>query len=402
MPASINPSRRVLGPSFIKTRNAVFYSQGSVVIQERLSTFQVVTARANTEEAREDALTYEIRLTPAGRLNALSVLWPHGASKPGDLVHATAEITAIDLGTNIATFNSLKRFRNGAPVRLATSVNDAPDGLVAGALAYLRKITDTTGTFHDTEADALANLNIKDIADTGTGRHTIIEEEYLIIQPIDGSPSETWWNTAIIGQPALALGGNRTAIGGAVFEAYRRFGVAPTNAASFFTEGTDAIADTSFAFSDIKTETFSMGWGAAEPWATLFTRDGIAAEFPLQLSPWGDTANGVQTRRIDSLGAQVTASPIGLSESHILAKRFAQGAGAGRGRRIVSADPLNLISETAGLLYVRLYGAILTDPGSLVWDQLTERTGELAWAAQRVVTAGVPGDLFYVGADAPA
>ncbi len=397
-----NPAIRNLGPAWIKTRNKVFYAQGNVQLIEQLNTFNVRTARAGTTEKREDSLTYLIRFTPVGKLDALSVCWPHGASKPGDLVHATAKVVSIALDTNIITFDSLARFRDGSPIRLETSAGDAPAGTTAGALRYLRKISSTTGTLHDTEAHALANTDIDDITDAGTGSHAIIEEEYLIIQPVDGSLPWQFHNTAVVEQPGLDLAGNRTPIGQVTFEAFRKFSTAPSNAASLYTRLGAAITDTSFDFADIDTEVFTIGWGAAAPWSGFYTRNGIQVAFALSLSPWGDAGNGITTRVITDLSCMARAIPHGLDEAAVLAKRAAQDAGAGRGRRIVSTDPLNIISSTADQLYIRLYGAILDDIGALNWDPVEERVDELTWMAQRVVTAGAPGDLFYVGASAPA
>lgn len=401
MPAPINPSLRVLGPCWIKTRNKAFYALSNVTLVEKLTTFEV-TLSNGTKELREDVLTMELHIPPVGKLDALSVLWPYGSCKPGDLVHAAAEITAVNAGTNVATLTSLTRFRTGAPVRPGSTLNDPPAGLTAGTIAYLKKASSTTATFHPTEADALAGTNTIDLTDAGTGRNTIIEEEYLILQPFDGSAPYRFFNTAVITSPAMNLGANKTAIGETVIECYRQFATLATDAAAFYDRPGAPIVDTSFAFSDIKTESFSLAWGAALPWSSMSTREAIGVSFPLSLNPWGGDANGVASRVITDLGAQVTATPIGFTADDLLAKRVLQGAGAGRGRRIVSADNLDIESTTADLLFVRLNGAIMTDPGALNWDSIIERTGQMAWAAQRVVTAGVAGDLYSVGASEPA
>lgn len=398
MPTPVNPALLIAGPAIVQTRNATFYSKGNIAVTPRRTTFDVGTARFPTLEQREDAFTYEIRFTPSGRLQALSTLFPYGATVPGELVHGVAQIVSIDTATEIITFSSLARFRDGAPVRLAT-FGSAPGGLTAGTLYYLRKLTSTTGTLHTTEANALAGTSAVNISSAGTGTHRIIEEEYLKIQTYDGTVYQ-FHNTAVTQSPELTLSAKATALGEVVFEAYRRFATAPTNSSAFYTKSSNAFSDSSFDPADIVTQAYDIAWGSSAPWAAMAAKDGgVRIAFPLSLEAWGDDASGVQTRKITSRGAEARFTPIGVSEDDILAKLVPQDTGAGRGRRVINTDDLN-ISGTG--LYVRLYGAFLAEPGALNYDAQIERASELLWRARNVVTAGAVGSIYYVGASAPS
>lgn len=397
MPTPINPALRIAGPAFIKTRDAAFFSKGAITVTPQRATFAIDTNRDGALELREESMTYQIQFTPTGDFNALSVLWPYGIARPGELIHAVATVSSIDDTTEIITFNSLARFRDGAPVRFATR-GTAPTGLTAGTLYYLHKLSATTGTLHTSEANALAGTSPVNITGSGTGLHTIIEEEYLYIQPFDGSAPFQFHNVQVAAQPELNLTAGATAIGAVTFEAFRKFATAPTDAAAFYSRPS-AITDDTFDPADILTQAYDVAWGASAPWSAISTRDGVRVAFGLTLQPWGDDAGGILTRQITAIECQARAIPVGLAETDLWDKLVVQGTGAGRGRRIQSSDPLN-ISATG--LYVRLYNAILEDPGAASYDLAADRTAELTWRAQRAVTSGVTGDLYYVGASAPA
>ena len=389
------PAIRIAGGCYAFTRNKAFYFKGLVTAEPKRTTFNVETNQHGVIEHREQDFTYEIKGTPAGRLDALSVLWPYGACAVGELVHAVTKLVSINAGTDVATFTSLARFRNGAPVMPgAVGTGVLPGGLTQ-TIFYLHIISGTTGTFHTTEAAAIAGTSPVDLTGSVTGECRIIEQEYLNLIDYQGNQYQ-FFNVAVVGLPNINGSAAKSPIGEVTFEAFRQFGIAPTNAASFYTKTTGVTLDTSFDPSAIVTEAFNMSWGVTAPWAAMATRDGIEMSFPLSLDPLGDDVIGVQSRIIKYADAQLSAMPIGISEDDVYAKLVAQGSGAGRGRRIVGTDNLDITSTTTNSLFARLYAAAL-QPSAQNYDPAADRAGRLTWKPNRSYTAGVANALYYVG-----
>lgn len=398
---SFNPATQILGPAYVFTRNKAFYSKGNIQLTPKLETFDVDVSHLGRIESRESNLSYEVRFTPVGRLNALAVLWPYGIVNPGELVHAMTDIVSVDTGTEVVTVLSTARFRDGAPVRVKPVGSGVlPTGLSATTLYYAHILSGTTLSLHDTEAHALANTNAINITASGTGLSRIIEQEYLKIIDRLGV-QHLFHNAAVVSSPDIVASAASTAIGEVVFECFRAFDVAPTNAASLYTRSTGVSLDTSFDPADISTEAYSLAWGSSAPWDAILTRDGVRCNFSLSLDPVGDDTVGTISRRITDASAQFSCRAVGISEDDIHTKLVPQGSGAGRGRRRTSSDNLNLSSTTAALLYARLYGAVL-EAGPMNWDRSLERVPELTWRPTRTFATGVANPLYYVGASAPA
>jgi len=395
MPTPINPALVIAGPAYVFTRNKAFYSKGNVVVSPKIETFGIELAAYGSIEDRESNASLEVKFTPVGRLDALSVLWPYGIVSPGELVHAVAQIVSVDTATEIITFNSLARFRDGAPIVTAT-LGTLPTGLSAG-LYYLHKLSATTGTLHTSEANALAGTSAVNLTASGTGISRIIEQEYLKIITLTGD-QYMFHNTAVVASPDFNGSAASTAIGEVTFEAFRKFGTAPTNANSFFTKSTGTTLDTSFDPSNIVTQAYSLAWGASLPWSALSTRAGIKATFPLSVEAIGDDASGLSTRRINSADAAFSCTPIGVTEDDVYTKLVLQDTGAGRGRRLTSTD--NLLLSDGSSVYLQLYGAVL-QPGSFNYDKALDRVGELTWKPTRTFASGVAKALYYVGGTTP-
>lgn len=400
MPNPLVPTfLEIPGPAFIKTRNAVIYTKGNVVVADTLTTFAIESAQVGKIEEREDLRSVTIKFTPAGKLSGMhSVLWPYGSVKPGNLVHGVARVASIDTGTEIITFDSLARFRDGAPVRFTTR-GTAPTGLTHGTQYFLHKLSSTTGTLHTTEANALAASSAVNISSAGTGEHAICEEEYLIVWGFDGN-KYTFHNTALVGMPDFIAAANATGIGEVTFEAFRAFNTAATNVASIYTAAVSSPSDTSFDPADIITELYDVSWGSSAPWSAMQLKEGARVAFSLDLAEVVDVT-GLITRKITALDATVTARPLNVTRSDLLAKLVMQSTGAGRGRRLAQSDALNIASTTASSFYFRLYAAILK-AGPINHDRMEEPVGDLTWSGGINYATGVAQPLFAVGTVAPS
>jgi hypothetical protein len=395
MPAGTNPALIIGGPAVIVGRGTSIFSKDPISLEPRLTTFPIEVSTLGTAEEREDAFTYGLRFTPTGKLADLTAYYPYASRRAGELLHLVEEIAAVDETGDTVTITG-GRFRNGHGVR-AASFGTLPAGLVATTKYYIHKIDANTWSFHEDADDALTGDNPVNITDAGTGRHRVIEEEELIIWSINEGRGIRFHNHIIDQQPEINARGNATAFGQLGIECFRKHGVDPADANSFYTEISVAPTYTPYDPADDITQVYTGAWGAVAPWASFVTRGGFGARFGVNTDPVPDDAVGIISRRISSLSAEVTASPRGVDETHVRAKLGAQGAGAGRGRRI-TGDNLNI---SATDLYLRLYRASLSQAPEL-YDKAADRIGDLVWRANLGVTGGVADPLFYIGAEAPA
>ncbi|HTJ77941.1 MAG TPA: hypothetical protein VL357_03020 [Rariglobus sp.] len=394
MPTPLNPALTIAGPALIMTRGKTFYSKGNVTVTQKIETFNVESARDGVIQERESNLSMEVKFTPVGRLDALSILWPYALAALGSLIHHAKTLGSIDTATDIVTLTA-HGFRDGAPVRLA-SFGVLPAGTSAATLYYLKKLSADTFTLHPTAADAAAGTNTVDITDAGTGTHRIIEQEPLVVQSFDGD-IYTFHNSTLPAMPDLMASAIQTVIGDVTFECFRKFSTAPTDAAALYTKTTGAVTDTSFNPADIITQAYDFSWGSTAPWAAMSTKAGIKCSFPLTTDPVMDDTGGICSRRITQLAATLTARPLNIGADDIFAKLGLQGSGAGRGRSLSGTDVLK-VSGTG--LYVSLYGAFLKNP-PVNFDAKEDRAGELTWTASRTYTTGAANPLWAVGATDP-
>lgn len=392
----MNPVLFYIGPSFVTYKGKTFYSSKNIKVSQQLETFKVGSVAFGDLEEREKFLSLIVEMEPVGKLDALSILWPYGAVSIGDLLHANTTISNVNTGTGLLTVASTARFRAGSPV-LVETYGVLPTGVTQGTIYFLNIASGTTCSLYDTAAHAIAGggTGLLTPSVAGTGVSKIIDQEPLLIQPLDGSQGFVFANAAIPQSPDIIAAGSATPIGTLKFECFRAFDLATTNAASFFSRAA-AITDTSFADSDIVTDTYSLVWGATAPWSAMALKAGAKVTFAQTLDPVVQDGIGLLTRRITAQAATLVARPLNVGAEDIWAKLNIQGGGAGQGRRLPGTDTLDLVGASGGLA-CRLYGAAFKNPG-LNYDIKEERSPDLTWFAARTFAAGVAKPLYYVAA----
>lgn len=391
-----NIAQIIGGPALVTYKGESFYSKGDITLSINLEAFAIETAIHGTLEERQSNALATVSFVPAGEWEALEVLWPYQTPIPGQSIVRVATLDSVDDVTDVLTVTA-HPYRDGAPVRLFGLAGGAvPSGITAGELYYWHALTANTGTLHATEADALAGANPIDITAAGSGTTRIVEQEPLVITTLEGKRI-TFHVAAVTQQPSIAAASLETLIGSVTFECFRKAGIAPSTADSLYSTADADVADTAFDPSAIITQAYTGAWGAVAPWDSISSRNGFRFDFPVTLAAIEDDAGGIIGRRYVSGGATCTAQPLNIDEATLLAKLTLQGAGAGRGRRLVG-DSLNIVGTG---VYIRLYGATLRNAPQ-VFGQGVDRIGDLQWAAARVVTAGVAGPFFYLGTAAPA
>lgn len=401
-PTPVNPAKRIAGPCLVRYKGVTFFSQGDVILDPVLATFEVQSS-AYDPDPREDTLSFNVRFTPVGRVTAslLAVLYYTGNIISNRLVHHKRAFlpAAVDVAANTITITA-HGFRTGHAAVFDTR-DTIPGGLTANQIVYLHAVDANTITAHASEADAVAGTNPINITSQGVNTHYVIESEYLEVHSLtDDQEKYRFHNTAIVGIPTLTGRPATTPFGEITFEAFRKFGVAHTTDDAFYTYSLEVNAEAAdLNYGDVITEPVALGWGNAKPFDSFRTLDGAAISFALALEAVPDGIGGIASRKITGQTITLVATPLNVSAEEVFAKRKLQGAGAGSGRRLAAgADPLNMIGDH---LYSRLYGAILT-ASPTQYGRTVDRVGALTWQATRNYTGGAVNPLYYVGTAAPA
>lgn len=396
-----NPAKRIAGPCLVRFKGQLFFSQGDVLLDPLINVFEVESA-AYDPDPREDTFTWSVSFTPLGDISAamLAILYYTGNIVGQRLVHHKRSFlpAAVNTGDDIITITA-HGFRTGHAVCLVSD-DTLPAGLTANAIVYLRAVSADTFTLHATEAAAIAGTDPIDITTAGTGKHHIIESEYLEVHSLtDSEEKYRFHNACVTGMPTLTGKPNQTALGEVTFECFRKFGVAHSADDAFYTATIEPNAEAGdLDYDDAVTQAVSLAWGAAAPFSSFTPRDGAVITFGLTLEPVLDGAGGISSRKITGQSVTLTAEPNFIAADAVWAKRKVQGAGTGTGRRLAAgADALNMIGDT---LYARLYGAVLTTSPAQ-FSKSADRVGALTWRATRTFTGGTANPLYYVGVAAP-
>ena len=356
-----------------------------------LEVFEVQASRFNHVEDRESNLSYDLKFTPVGTLDSLSVLWPYGAAVPGRFLHLVKTFGAIDTATDQVTITA-HGFRDGEQCQVAAIGTLPAGGLAAGTAYFLHAVDANTISFYDTEAHALAGgaTGKVDMTDAGTGTIRVIEMPYLVIWSADGV-KYTFSNAVVSAMPDINAAATEQPIAEVTITAFRKFATDPTDAAAFYVRTLAANTDASFDPSQVITQPYLLVWGGAAPWSAMTTKAGAKISFGMQLTPVTDDAGGILTQRIDGVTAQCVARPNNVDENALWQARTVQGAGAGRGRRITGND---LHINGTGM-FICLYGASIKE-SPVNYDGKEDRVGDITWVANRTVTGGAFNPVFAV------
>lgn len=393
---SCNLGTIIGGPAVVTFKGATFYSKGDISLSTDLERFTVdVDAFGGPVDEREANAPLSLSFVPAGKWDALAVLYPYANPVIGASIVAVTKAVAIDAGDDTIEVPN-HRLRTGAPVRFAVIGGTIITGLTAGTLYWINAVDADNISVHTSEADALAGTSPIAMSALGSGATRVIEQEPLLIQTVDGTLI-TFHVAAVTQMPDFLGGATQTPLGAVTFEIFRKNGIAASTADSRYAITSSVFAgDPAFDPSQIVTQPYTASWGSA-PWDSFSSKNGFRVSFPTTLSPIEDDACGIIGRRLSSVRAEVRGQPTNVDEAAALTALKLQGAGAGRGRRLTGTD-LNLVGTG---IYVRVYGAILTGAPQTFSSQL-DRAGEFSWTNTRTFTGGVPGPVFYVGATAPA
>lgn len=389
---SSNLDKIIGGPALVKYRGASFYSQGDILLQTQLATFDINVDRYAKVDERVADQPIRVSFTPAGEWENLGVLWPYANTLLGDYITPVNQIATVDAPGNFVTIYGGAVGEGQAVFLTVSDGGTAPGGLATGILYYLRQASVGQYSFYDTLEHALAGgaTGRIDITDAGVGIFKLVSNEPLVIHSFDGT-KVVIHNAAVVSMPNIIASTIKTLIGEVAFEGFLAHGKSWGDAGAFYTITQEPLVDATFDPADIITQAYVLDWGAP-PFADMPTKDGVVISFDLGLEAVTTDTDGVLTRRLAALAVSATATPIGLSETQLLDAVKFQGAGARRGRSLAGAD----LTLTGTGVFIKLSGAALKG-GPAHFSAKLDRVGELTWSATRTFLAGVPQPLFVVG-----
>src|SRR4051812_43920324 len=153
---SSNLDKIIGGPALVKYRGASFYSQGDILLQTQLSTFDIVVDRYAKVDERVADQPIRVSFTPAGEWENLGVLWPYANTLLGDYITPVNQIATVDAAGNFVTIYGGAVGEGQAVFLTVSDGGTAPGGLATGVLYFLRQASPGEYSFYDTLEHAQA------------------------------------------------------------------------------------------------------------------------------------------------------------------------------------------------------------------------------------------------------
>lgn len=77
----------IRGPAIVQFNSQTFYAKDGVRLSTNLDTFEIMTSTGGKEDERVSNRQVEVTFTPAGEAEALTTLWPYGATSIGTSIY---------------------------------------------------------------------------------------------------------------------------------------------------------------------------------------------------------------------------------------------------------------------------------------------------------------------------
>lgn len=218
----------------------------------------------------------------------------------------------------------------------------------------------------------------------------------LMVWSVDGK-QYTYKQAALTTMPGLSLAPNMPLYDGeAVFTAIGDSNEDWSTADHFASMASVPFTDSSFLPShDIRVH-YSAAWGTA-PWNNFETESGFKVSFDLQLADVPSDVYGIVDKTIVGLSSTITFTPQGITPEQVLEVLGIQGAGARRGRSMVSSGRDLVLDGGDDAPEFTFYNATLkTNPTQ--FGSSVNRVGELSLTSMRSMTGGAMNPVFLAAA----
>jgi hypothetical protein len=384
----MNLAKLLEGPALITHRGQAFHSRGGAVLTPTAENFPIDSDAYGQLDQRALDNSIQLALTPVGVFTdpVLDVLYRWRNPIIGGLVTPRYDVASIDTTEDEITLVGTLGPRKGCPIEFDNLDGALPAAITAGT-TYFAGVPDADVpnviTLHASEAAAIAGTGKIDIATAGTGDHVLIEQEPLIIHTYQNRRI-TFHNAALITMPPLNFSARETIFGSVVFEAFRRNDRAWSAANSLFTVDKAVLVDSVPDKTQIPTQEYTLGWGAA-PWNAFQTRGPLTMTPELTTTEIETDQRGTLGRKISNLTVSASGVPSGISEAELLAVLNMQGGSVARG---VSRTRADLTVAGVGVYATLKNAAARVLPQN--FSQTDPRAGALEWVGSRV-----PGEAAF-------
>lgn len=380
------------GPANVIHRGETFHFKGGLTLTPLADMFSLDSDVYGPLSLRALENSFAISGTPVGVWTdeQLAVLFRWQQPVIGSLVTPRYDVESVTHGTETLVLVGEDEPRAGSPVRFSGFPGAV---LPAGYAAATTYFWGASGKLYDTAAHAITDdgTGVIAIADNGTGDFAIIEQETVVIEAISANRRITFHNGAVIGMPPVIHSAVASMLGQVTFGCFIKNNAAWSDANSVYTVAKAAITDTPPDETDMPTQEYALGWGAA-PWDAFQARGPVTLNPQLRTDPVPTDARGNVGLKISGLDVGATFQPQGFSEAQMLDVLGTQGGTVARGKSRVRG---NLVITGTGVHNI-VYNAA---PRQL--PQTFSATGPRAGELEAQGSASTAGARFYVGTAAP-
>ena len=297
---------------------------------------------------------------------------------------------SIIRGPGTVTFGGVKFFdANGITAEIDSATSEIPSS-IAGKLDTIKtdQIGKVTLTPVGNLSEALIGVLFPEWMQTPVLGTSLFGSSDSPLAVASRAGTKVTFNAAALTKcPDLLLSPVKTAFGQAEFTALLPNGKLPTDATTkLYTVAAAAYADGE------PPRTGLSGFHYAGTYGSLSipdTKDGWQVAFSLQLDPVETDSQGTIDYTLGGIGVTAKCTPLGLTESQILA---ALPALRGRGASIAGEDDL-VIAATGGLSVTLKCASLVTGP--LNWGATALRAGEIGFTANIDPTDGSLFEVAY-------
>jgi hypothetical protein len=221
----------------------------------------------------------------------------------------------------------------------------------------------------------------------------------LVIHALDGT-LYTYHNAAITTMPALTFAATQTLLGNLEFTCRVKDNTEPTAAGAIFTRSTATFTDASFQIARVRTQPYTLKWGAA-PWDNFKTTEGVSVEFGLSTEDITADGYGVLDQILTGVDVTAKFTPLGVAQAALDAKLALQGAAAAAQGASLHAKGETLLI-TGVDVHVALYN-VAARTAAQNFGMTKLRAGEVEAVATRGFDeSNNPLPLAYLGTEPPA
>ena len=217
-------------------------------------------------------------------------------------------------------------------------------------------------------------------------------DKTLVVHSLAGT-KVTFVNGHLTKMPEIYLSPVKTAFGSAEFTGLLGLGKAPGDTNSVYKVESATYSSGAPQPDGITGAQYVGTWGRGSGALTITdTQDGWTVTPEIELKPVQTDNLGTVDYTIAGLKVTATCTPLGLTESQIMA---ALPITLGRGSSMRGTNDL-VISGGSGALEVTLKNATLVK-GPLAWGNTTLRAGQIQFTAHRSFTNGAAGAVWDIG-----